>query len=80
MRNFLNSESSAHFCDDEPFYHINIKLFSITVSAATVTKATNITCLTPSLIHITQELTIQSSALKLVQLSYLNGNVDRKNV
>ena len=29
---------------------------------------------------MTQELTIQSSVLKLVELSLLNGNVDRKNV
>ena len=38
-RKFLNSESTAHFLD-ENFYHTHIPLFSITTSAATVINAT----------------------------------------
>ena len=39
LRKFLNSESTAYFLD-ENFYHTYIPLFSITISAATVIKAT----------------------------------------
>ena len=39
LRRFLNSESAAYFLD-QTFYHTHILLFSITISAATVIKAT----------------------------------------
>ena len=39
LRKFLNSISTAYFLD-ETFYHTHIPLFSITISAATVIKAT----------------------------------------
>ena len=39
LRKFLNSESTAYFLE-ETFYHTHVPLFSITVSAATVIKAT----------------------------------------
>ena len=39
LRKFLNSESTAYFLG-ETFYHTHVPLFSITVSAATVIKAT----------------------------------------
>ena len=40
FRKFLNSESTAYVLG-ETFYHTHIPLFSITISAATVIKATN---------------------------------------
>ena len=39
VRKFLNSESTAYLLD-ETFYHTHILLFSMTISAATVIKAT----------------------------------------
>ena len=39
LRKFLNSESTGYFLD-ETFYHTHIPLFSITISTATVIKAT----------------------------------------
>ena len=39
LRKFLSSESRAYFLD-EIFYHIPIPLFSMTISAAIVIKAT----------------------------------------
>ena len=39
LRKFLNSESTAYFLD-EAFYHTHILLFSTTISAAVVIKAT----------------------------------------
>ena len=39
LRNFLNLELAAYFLD-ETFYHTHIPFFSITISAATVIKAT----------------------------------------
>ena len=39
LRKFLNSESTAYFLD-ETFYHTHILLFSTTISAAIVIKAT----------------------------------------
>ena len=39
LRKFLNSESTTYFLE-ETFYHTHVPLFSITVSAATVIKAT----------------------------------------
>ena len=39
LRKFLNSESTAYFLD-EAFYHTHIPLFSITISATIVIKAT----------------------------------------
>ena len=39
LRKFLNSESTANFLD-ENFYHTHIPLFSITITAAAVIKAT----------------------------------------
>ena len=39
LRKFLNPESTAYFLD-ETFYHTHIPIFSITISAATVIKAT----------------------------------------
>ena len=66
--------------DDEPFYRICITLFSITISATAVIKATNIAHVTPSTIHKTQQLNIQSSELKLMKLSDLGGRNDGNNV
>ena len=39
IRKFLNSESTAYFLD-ETFYHIHISFFLITISTASVIKAT----------------------------------------
>ena len=39
LRKFLNSESTAYFFD-ETFYHTHILLYSMTISAAIVIKAT----------------------------------------
>ena len=39
LRKFLNSESTAYFLD-ETFYHTHILLFSTTISAAIIIKAT----------------------------------------
>ena len=39
LRKSLNSESTAYFLD-ETFYHTHIPLFSVTISTATVIKAT----------------------------------------
>ena len=64
----------------EPFYHKYKTLISITISATTVVKAKNIALVTPSIIHKTEQVNIQSSELKLVNLSYLVGSVDRNNV
>ena len=58
---------------DEPFYHIYITPFSITISVTTVIKAKNIGHITPSIIQKTRQLNTQSSGLKLVKLSYLVG-------
>ena len=77
LRKFLNSESTAYFLD-ETFYHTHIPLFSTTISTAIVIKTTKYS--TYSIIHITQQLNIQSSALKNVKLSYLVGSVDKNNV
>ena len=57
-----------------------ITLFSITISAATVIKATNIKNITPPIFHKKPQTNIQSSAQKLVKLSYLVSSVDKKYV
>ena len=76
-RKFVNSESTAYFLD-ETFYHTHIPLFSIMISAATVIKATKYNMY--YIIHNSYDIaTIQSSALKLLNLSYLVGNVDKNN-
>ena len=85
-RYFLNPKKIYHLrinnllLDDEPFYHIRILHFSITISASAVIKAKNITHITPSIIQKIQQLNIQSSGLKLVKLSYLFGSVDQINI
>ena len=73
LRKFLNSESTAYFLD-ETFYHTHILLFSTTISAAIIIKATKY-----STSYIIQN-SYQSSALKNVKLSYLVGSVDKNNV
>ena len=50
---FLKSESTAYFLDDETFNHMHIPFLSITTSASTVIKATNIARFTSSIIHMT---------------------------
>ena len=56
-------------------------LFSMTISAAIVIKAwKNIAHITSSIIHMTYQLNIQSSALKNVNLSYLVDSIDKNNV
>ena len=52
LRKFPNSESTAYFLD-ETFYHTHILLFSMTISAAIVIRATNIARITSSIIHVT---------------------------
>ena len=63
-----------------PFYHTHILLFSMTISAAIVIKATKYS--TYYIIHNSYDvqLNIQSSALENVKLSYLVGSVDKNNV
>ena len=53
-------------------------LFAITISDITVIKAENISHITPSVIHKILQVNIQSSALKIMKLSYLVGSVHRK--
>ena len=43
-------------------------------------KPQNTACITSFIIHMTQQLNIQSSALKNVKLSHLVGSVDKNNV
>ena len=52
FRKLLNSESTAYFLD-ETFYHTHTPLFSITISAVTVTKATKYSSITSSVVHMT---------------------------
>ena len=53
LRKLLNSVSTTYLLD-ETFYHRHIPLFSKTISAGTVIKATqNLTCITSSIIHMT---------------------------
>ena len=63
LRKCLNSESTAYFLDGT-FYHAHILLFSTTICTAIVIKAQNIACILSSITHMTQQLNIQSSALK----------------
>ena len=51
-RKFLNSESTAYFLV-QTFYNTHILLFSTTISAAIVIKATKYSRFTPYIIHIT---------------------------
>ena len=76
LRKFLNSESTAYFWD-EIFYHKYIPLFLITVSTATVIKATKYS--TCYIIHNLYDVATKYSisALKLVKLSCLVGSADK---
>ena len=59
LRKFLNSELTAYFLD-ETFYHTNILLFSTTVSAAIVTKATKYSMY---IIHNSYDVTTKYSVI-----------------
>ena len=78
--NFTLFRINNPLLDDEPFYHTCIALFYIMISATTINKVKNIAHVTPSIIHKTQQLNIQSSGLKPVKLFYPVRNVDRNNV
>ena len=78
LRKFLNSESTAYFLD-ETFNHTRILLFSMTISAAIVLKATKYS--TYYIIHNSYNVATKYSIIKkLVKLSYLVGSVDKNNV
>ena len=80
LRKFLNSESTAYFLD-ETFYHTHILLFSTTISAAIVIKATKYS--TYYIIHNSYDVATKYSIIsteKNVKLSYLIGSVDKNNV
>ena len=80
LRNFLNSESTAYFLD-ETFYHTHIRLFSATISAAIVVKATKYSMY--FIIHNSYDVATKHSIIsteKNVKLSYLVGSVDKINV
>ena len=61
LRKFTNSESTAYILD-ETFNHTHIPLFSITNSAATVIKATNIFC-TYYIIHNSYDIATKYSII-----------------
>ena len=80
LRKFLNSESTAYFLD-ETFYHTHILLFSTTISAAIVIKATKYSMY--FIIHNSYDVATKYSIIsteKNVKLSYLIGSVDKNNV
>ena len=78
LRKYLNSESTAYFLD-ETFNHTHILLFSMTISAAIVLKATKYS--TYYIIHNSYNVATKYSIIKkLVKLSYLVGSVDKNNV
>ena len=80
LRKFLNSESTAYFLD-ETFYHTHILLFSTTISAAIVIKATKYSMY--FIIHNSYDVATKYSIIsteKNVKLSYLVGSVDKNNV
>ena len=60
LRKFLNSKSTAYFLD-ETFYHTHIPLFSITISAAIVIKATKYS--TYYIIHNSYDLATKYSII-----------------
>ena len=60
LRKFLNSESTAYFLD-ETFYHTYILLFSTTISAAIVMKATKYS--TYYIIHISYDVATRYSII-----------------
>ena len=60
LRKFLNSESTAYFLD-ETFYHTLIPLFAITISAATIIKATK--CSTYYIIHNSYDVATKYSII-----------------
>ena len=80
LRKFLNSESTAYFLD-ETFYHTHILLFSTTISAAIVIKATEYSMyfIIHSLYDVATKYSIISTE-KNVKLSYLVDSVDKNNV
>ena len=73
LRKFFNSESTAYFLD-ETFYHTNILLFSTTICAAIVIKATKY-----SMYFIIHNL-CDVATEKNVTLSYLVGSIDKRKV
>ena len=80
LRKFLNSKSTAYFLD-ETFYHTHILLFSTTISAAIVIKATKYSMY--FIIHNSYDIATKYSIIsteKNVKLSYLIGSVDKNNV
>ena len=80
LRKFFNSESTAYFLD-ETFYHTHILLFSTTVSAAIVTKATKYSM--HFIIHNSYDVATKYSIIsteKNVNLSYLVGSIAKNNV
>ena len=80
LRKFLNSKSTAYFLD-EAFYHTHILLFSTTISAAIVIKATKFSMY--FIIHNPCDIATKYSIIsteKNVKLSYLIGSVDKNNV
>ena len=78
LRKFVNHESTAYFLD-ETFYHTHIQFFSMTISSATVIKATKYS--TYYIIHNSYDVATKYFIIKkLVNLSYLVGSVDKNNV
>ena len=80
LRIFINSESTAYFLD-ETFYHTHILLFSTTISAAIVTKATKYSMY--FIIHNSYDVATKYSIISTeenVKLPHLVVNVDKNNV
>ena len=79
LRKLLDSESTGSFLD-ETFYHTHILLFSMTILAAIVMKATRYS--TYCIIHNSYEVATKSSIISTenVMLSYLVGSVDENNL
>ena len=79
LRKFLNSESTAYFLD-ETFYHTHILLFSTTISAAIVIKATKYSAY--YIIHNSYVVATKYSIIstEICKVSYLIGSVDKNNV
>ena len=80
LRKFLNSELTTCF-SDETFYYTHILLFSMTISAAIVIKATKYSMY--FIIYNLYDAATKYSTISTeenVKLSYLIGSVDKDNV
>ena len=88
LRKFVNSESTVYFLD-ETFYHTHIYIYIYIYiyhfsqqqfPLQQSLKPQNIGRIASSITAMTQQLNIQSSALKNVKFSYLVGSVDKNSI